>query len=118
MTSFIRRYWLSLSALLLALITAFSLNPFSTLPDAPGSDKTHHLIAYAALALPTALRKPKRWRFIILCFLIYSGLIELIQPRVNRHGEWMDFIANVFGLFIGVSLAYLLNYLQITHKSE
>ena len=29
------------------------------------------------------------------CFALYSGLIELIQPRVNRYGEWMDFMANV-----------------------
>ena len=112
MTSFIRRYWLSLSALLLALITAFSLNPFSTLPDAPGSDKTHHLIAYAVLALPTALRKPKHWPLIILCFALYSGLIELIQPQVNRYGEWTDFMANVVGLLIGVCLSFLINKLR------
>ena len=111
MTTFIRNQWLNLSALFLLLITALSLYPLDNLPEAPGSDKTHHFIAYAALAFPTALRKPKRWRIIILCFALYSGLIELIQPHANRYGEWMDFLANISGLFIGVALASLINKL-------
>ncbi len=112
MTSFIRNQWFNLSALLLLLITALSLSPLDNLPEAPGSDKTHHFIAYAALAFPTALRKPKRWRIIILCFALYSGLIELIQPHVNRYGEWMDFLANTCGLSIGIAFAYLTNKLE------
>ena len=54
----IKRYWLSLSVLALLATTALSLSPLDGLPEAPGSDKTHHLIAYAAAAYPTALRKP------------------------------------------------------------
>ena len=48
----------------------------------------------------------------ILCFALYSGLIELIQPQANRHGEWIDFIANGCGLLIGVALAYATNQLE------
>ena len=118
MTAFIHRHWLSLSIILLGCITALSLNPLSTLPEAPGSDKTHHLIAYAVLALPTALRRPKRWPLIILCFALYSGLIELIQPQVNRYGEWMDFIANVVGLLIGVCLSFLINKLRTNQRIQ
>lgn len=112
----IQRYWLSLSILILLATTALSLSPLDSLPEAPGSDKTHHLIAYAALVFPTALRKPKLWKVIIICFALYSGLIELIQPHVNRYGEWMDFIANIGGLFIGVALAGLINKLE-KHKT-
>jgi len=59
-TQFIQRHWLNLSSTLLVCITALSLHPLNTLPEVPGSDKTHHFVAYAALAFPTAPRKPRR----------------------------------------------------------
>lgn len=112
LTQFINRYWIQLSLVMLLAITALSLHPLDNLPEAPGSDKTHHLIAYAALAYPASLRKPKRWQAIITIFALYSGLIELIQPHVNRYGEWMDFLANISGLIIGIALAYLIDKLM------
>ena len=112
LTQFINRYWIQLSLVMLLAITALSLHPLDNLPEAPGSDKSHHLIAYAALAYPASLRKPKRWQAIITIFALYSGLIELIQPHVNRYGEWMDFLANISGLIIGIALAYLIDKLM------
>ena len=112
LTQFINRYWIQLSLVMLLAITALSLHPLDNLPEAPGSDKTHHLIAYAALAYPASLRKPKQWQAIITIFALYSGLIELIQPHVNRYGEWMDFLANISGLIIGIALAYLIDKLM------
>ena len=112
LTQFINRYWIQLSLVMLLAITALSLHPLDNLPEAPGSDKTHHLIAYAALAYPASLRKPKRWQAIITIFALYSGLIELLQPHVNRYGEWMDFLANISGLIIGIALAYLIDKLM------
>ena len=117
LTQFINRYWIQLSLVMLLAITALSLHPLDNLPEAPGSDKTHHLIAYAALAYPASLRKPKRWQAIITIFALYSGLIELIQPHVNRYGEWMDFLANISGLIIGIALAFLINKL-IKHPKQ
>ena len=111
-TQFINRYWIQLSLVMLLAITALSLHPLDNLPEAPGSDKTHHLIAYAALAYPASLRKPKQWQAIITIFALYSGLIELIQPHVNRYGEWIDFLANISGLIIGIALAFLINKLM------
>ena len=101
----VNHFWLELSVLILVTITVLSLHPLEHLPEAPGSDKTHHLVAYAALAFPTALRKPKRWQVILIGFALYSGLIELVQPHVNRYGEWLDFLANISGLFVGIMLA-------------
>ena len=117
LTQFINRYWIQLSLVMLLAITALSLHPLDNLPEAPGSDKTHHLIAYAALAYPASLRKPKQWQAIITIFALYSGLIELIQPHVNRYGEWMDFLANISGLIIGIALAFLINKL-IKHPKQ
>lgn len=101
----IEKYWFILSTCILLIITTLSLLPLDKLPSAPGSDKTHHLIAYAALVFPTALRKPNRWMWLVVFFVFYSGLIELIQPYVNRYGEWLDLLANTAGVACGVALA-------------
>jgi VanZ family protein len=98
-------YWLSLTASLLLLVTALSLWPLPSLPEVPGSDKTHHLIAYAVLVFPVVLCSPKRWLFIVAAIVLYGGVIELIQPFVNRYGEWLDFFANTAGVMIGVVAA-------------
>ena len=41
-----------LTAIIAVAIMILSLTPLEQLPDAPGSDKWHHFIAYGALALP------------------------------------------------------------------
>ena len=91
--------WLS-GAIALAII-GLSLSPLAQLPDVPGSDKTHHLIAYAVLAIPTAIAIPQRIWTMALLYICLGGVIELIQPYVNRYGEWLDFIANTAGVLIG-----------------
>ena len=101
----IEKYWLILSLCILLIITTLSLWPLDNLPLVPGSDKTHHLIAYAALVLPVALRKPNRWMLLVVFFIFYSGLIELVQPYMNRYGEWLDLLANTAGVVCGVALA-------------
>ncbi len=107
MIHLIQKYWLHLTLLLLASIATLSLWPAASLPEVPGTDKTHHFIAYAALMFPTAIRKPKHWLLISIAFLAFSGAIELIQPYVNRYGEWLDMAANAFGLLCGFILAKL-----------
>lgn len=108
--NFLSIYWLAITAVLITVITVLSLTPLDELPTAPGSDKIHHLIAYAALSLPISLRKPKYWCFIIIFFLAYSGLIEIIQPYVNRYGEWLDMAANSLGIAFGILIAKLFSY--------
>lgn len=104
---FIRKYWLSITLFTLTVITVLSLTPLEKLPSVPGQDKTHHFIAYGALMFPSALRKqkPKSRILITLFFIACSGAIELIQPYVNRYGEWQDLIANIAGLASGFLLA-------------
>ena len=104
----IEKHWLIVSVCLLLIITAQSLCPLDV-PSPPGSDKIHHLIAYAALVFPVALRQPNRWLWFVVFFIGYSGLIELIQPYVNRYGEWLDMLANTAGVLCGVALATAIN---------
>lgn len=103
----IKQNWLFITMSLLAIIATLSLWPAEHLPKVPGSDKTHHFIAYGALVIPLALRKPKRWLWIVGVFVAFSGAIELIQPYVNRYGEWLDMWANITGLACGIIIAKL-----------
>ena len=113
----IERYWIALTALILTAITVLSLSPLPELPSVPGTDKTHHFIAYAILMLPTALRRPQNWLLIAFGFVAYSGAIELIQPYVNRYGEWLDLLANTGGLICGWLIAELINLIPLPAAS-
>lgn len=116
MINFIKTYWQIITLLMLAGIACLSLWPAHQLPAVPGSDKTHHFIAYALLMLPVALRKPQHWLIIGLFFIGFSGAIELIQPYVNRYGEWLDMAANSLGLLFGWLLGQAINYLFPCYK--
>ncbi|MCK4840163.1 MAG: VanZ family protein [Desulfobulbaceae bacterium] len=109
--AFFRNYWIALTLIIFAAITALSLWPPDNLPSVPGSDKTHHFIAYAALIFPTVLRKPRYWPLIGLFFISWSGVIELLQPYANRSGEWLDMAANTAGLVCGLLAAQITNRL-------
>jgi len=106
-------YWAPCTLFLLAAITVVSLSPLPRLPEtAPGDDKTLHFIAYAALVFPVSLRRPKYWGWLGLFFMAYSGIIEVLQPYVNRHGEWVDLAANTTGLVCGLLAASALRRLS------
>lgn len=112
-TDLIKQFWLLITVFLLTAIATLSLWPAEFLPQVPGSDKMHHFISYGALMLPVALRKPKYWLWVALGFAGFSGAIELIQPYVNRYGEWLDMAANVAGLTCGIILAKILAYFTV-----
>lgn len=114
--NFIERFWLSLTYVALALITIASLFPADQLPAVPGSDKTHHFVSYCLLMLPTAIRKPKHWLLIALLFILWSGLIELIQPYVNRYGEWLDMLANAGGVLLAIMVGQFIHWLITKQK--
>lgn len=116
--NFIKQFWQGITLLMLVLITITSLYPAEYLPSVPGSDKTHHFIAYCALMLPTALRRPKYWLAFALLFIVWSGLIELIQPYVNRYGEWLDMAANAGGVLIAIIMTQCLLWLIGPQKVE
>ncbi|PID66166.1 MAG: hypothetical protein CR975_04385 [Gammaproteobacteria bacterium] len=107
----ISHYWCLLTAILLLLITLLSLWPAVQLPLVPGTDKTHHVIAYAVLMLPAAIRRPSYWLWVAAGFIAYSGMIELLQPFVNRYAEWLDLLANALGVVCGGLIGYGLHTL-------
>lgn len=109
---FFQHYYAWCSLTLMFFIASLSLSPLSELPSVPGSDKAHHFIAYAALAFPLSVARPRLWLWGLLGFFGFSGAIELLQPYVNRYGEWADLFANGLGLLMGAGVAHLILYLN------
>ncbi len=107
----IRKYWRAITLFILTFITVLSLWPLEELSSVPGSDKTHHIIAYAMLMLPTAIRKPDYLPAIGLFFVGWSGAIELLQPLVNRYGELQDLAANIIGLVSGFGIVQIIKWI-------
>ena len=87
--------------MLLLAITILSLVPIPTTTNLE-NDKIQHLIAYAVIAFPIGLVRPHRWRSLLIFCLLWSGIIEIIQPNLNRSGEWLDFVANLMGIWLGI----------------
>jgi VanZ family protein len=96
------------------VITFLSLYPLPKLPEVPGTDKTHHLVAYFFLSLPAGLKKPNNWALYMFLFILFGGVIEIIQPYVNRYSELLDFFANAIGVFVGFFVGMILNNKSLT----
>lgn len=115
--NFVSRRWKIITLSLLSAITLLSLWPLPEM-QIPGTDKTHHFIAYGALMFPVALSQPRYWWAIALGFIAYSGMIELIQPYVNRYGEWLDLAANAGGVLTGIIVGDIMRRLFLNTHSR
>lgn len=108
MTPAARKVALALTVLIAAAITALSLYPLEFDTPVPGTDKTHHLIAYAALILPLALAARSSLVWALPAALALGVVIELVQPATGRVREFGDIVANCLGLALGVILGLAL----------
>ena len=98
----ILRLWKHTTILILSIIIFLSLYPLPILPMmSKGDDKLYHFIAYLFLGLPIGYAQPKYTFLYLFTLILISGTIEFIQPYVNRNGEWLDFLANTVGIFVG-----------------
>lgn len=92
------------------IISLATLLPAENLPPAPGSDKLHHVIGFGGWALMCAFGPLKRFLYMALFIVFWGGMVELIQPSVNRYGEWLDFYADAFGVVLTIALTLLFQY--------
>ncbi len=96
-----RRLWIGAIVLVVVVIVAGSLAPFSLLPNEIGSDKFHHYFAYLVLAiLASGIVTPQRlWWAMLRCFLLGFG-VEAAQALLTdyRLSEWGDVLANAAGI--------------------
>ena len=98
----ILRLWRPTTILILSIILFLSLYPLPMLPMmSAGDDKLYHFIAYLSLVLPIGYAQPKYTFLYLFTLILISGTIEVIQPYVNRYGEWLDFLANTLWIFVG-----------------
>ncbi|NRB17872.1 MAG: VanZ family protein [Rhodobacteraceae bacterium] len=99
-----KRMALSLTCLLAVLIGFLALLPLTVPQGVPGTDKTHHVIAFAVLILPVSVLSPRSLMLLLPVAIAYGGIIEIIQPYTGRFGEWKDFQADVVGIIIGTTV--------------
>jgi VanZ family protein len=94
-----RLTWVGVGIIAIGILT-----PAAQLPEAPGSDKLHHIIGFFALCLPLALSQTiKMWK-LAAWTLAFGGAIELMQPYINRSGEWADVLADGIGIALAIGL--------------
>jgi hypothetical protein len=99
------------------IIGLATLLPADQLPPAPGSDKLHHVIGFGGWTLMCVLGPIKRFLYLAAFIILLGGIIELIQPNVNRYGEWLDFYADALGvLFVVLSNLFIRYFLKSNAK--
>lgn len=100
---------LVLTSFLFCLITFLTLAPVSPPVGYGATDKTFHLLAFATLALPVATLQPRWLLFMIPLFVIFGGVIEIIQPYFGRSCDFDDWIADIKGVMIGSLIGFVLS---------
>ncbi len=93
-------------ALIIAVLT---LAPMPAVGGPAGSDKAYHILAFAALAFPLPLVRPRLTIWVALGVIAYGGAIELIQPFFGRQAEWADLVADGIGAVVGAVTGYALS---------
>lgn len=99
--------WLTVGLAL--CIGALTLIPLSAPSAVPGTDKAHHVLAFAILTMPCAALYPKGLFRVVFAAAVYGGVIEVIQPYVGRHGETADVLADLLGVAIGAVFGLFLH---------
>src|SRR5690606_36650766 len=99
--------WAALWCLAIAVVVVFSLLPGPDLPDAPGSDKLHHFIAYFSLAgsaVQLFARRPALLGAGIGLVLLGIGLAHAQGALTGtRVADRWDALANTLGVVAGLA---------------
>ena len=94
----------AMTIVLAVIIAVLTLAPMPAGGPA-GSDKIYHILAFACLAFPLPLVRPRLAIWVVLGVISYGGLIEMIQPFFGRQDEWADLIADGIGAILGATVA-------------
>ena len=99
--------WCALWCTAIALLVVMSLLPAPELPDAPGSDKLHHFLAYFALAA-AAVQLFARWPALLgagLGLVLLGIGLEHAQGALTdtRMADRWDALANTLGVIAGLA---------------
>ncbi|MBE6287335.1 MAG: hypothetical protein E7099_03990 [Mediterranea massiliensis] len=119
MLYYIKKYPLSLLVILTVIYLSFFKPPTdSKIPDIPHLDKLMHICMYFGMSgmlwieFYRAHRQERppmihAWMGACLSPILFSGAIELLQQYATTHrgGDWMDFVANTFGVLLATWMA-------------
>ncbi len=102
----LRKLWLSIGWLLIALVAYLSLISGPPTIDITGSDKVVHLLTYGALMLWFLQLYPvSRRPFMALGFIALGIVLEVLQGFTpDRDTDYLDVVANTVGVMLGWSL--------------
>ena len=90
--------------------------PHVTLPPVTDMDKWAHGVMYLVLALVMLWDNKKvgiptsySWVIVVLFAAIFGGFIEILQEHFfyPRTGDWMDWLADCTGTWVGAGIWYL-----------
>ena len=90
----------AVTAVLAVVIAVLTLAPMPAGGPA-GSDKLYHVLAFACLAFPLPLVRPRWTVWVVLGVITYGAAIEVIQPFFGRQAEWADLVADGIGAVVG-----------------
>jgi len=121
MSNILKNYWKSILFTLLILYLSFAKPAsFKDINVINLTDKTAHYliyVAYGVILIFDFLRKNKNsystFAFILYCILfpiMLGGVIEIVQETFfkPRAAEWIDWLADIFGIFTAWALMSLL----------
>ena len=103
-----RRFWIALSAVLVASVVYGSLKPHLDLPVPAGFDKVEHFSAYFALAVWfTGIHDRAGYARVAAGLLALGASMEVLQGlmHMGRTADFLDMAANTAGVVAGLALA-------------
>ncbi len=107
-----QKWWRLAGIVLLLSVLAATIVPTLWLWPPPGNillfDKWLHLLTFIFLSLWFAGQYARRsYGSLIVGLTAFGVLIELVQQTVtHRSAEWMDLVADIGGIGIGLSIAF------------
>ena len=120
----IRGYWKSIVVCIGILYVSLVREPGISLPTFVGADKWVHGLMYAILggvvcwdSMWIKISGWRLWLIAVVIPMIYGGLIEITQEQwfAPRSGEWIDWLADCAGVFIGAISVMIIKWL---YKSQ
>lgn len=83
---------------------------FEGIPRPESSDLVVHFAAYTGLSLLLARclgSRAGRLGWVFLIGVTYAAVDELLQPFTRRHASWWDFLADVAGILVAITLVWV-----------
>src|SRR5262245_65259632 len=92
-----------------AAIVFLSLSPASARPVTAVGHNYEHLLIFLATGGACALGYPRRVWVLLCAMLAFAAAVEIAQMWVpGRHARLSDFLVDVFSLYCGIGISYVL----------